>query len=168
MELTIRPGSGLTRRTYTRETEANPFLDNGWVWQSYEMHRDNGPEGADFEVDAEGHWEEATRTRGKRKGEKYMKLVGQAATYVRWIREAADKHEIGVAIQVEQAVKVTNAGKRNERTEDIPGQVLVKFLGKERKQYTAKDATNGDTENPEDDDNIGADTDDDGPDDTDE
>lgn len=139
------PGTGLTRRSSGREAGPNPFLDNGWLLNSYETEQD-------FEVTVGGTWERAVKTRGKHKGQEYDKLVGDAATVVRMLRDAADKLEIGVAIECVPAVKIVNEGKRNERTEDIPGQVTVKYLGKTRKVYKDREGTdeaNGDEDKEE-------------------
>lgn len=151
-------GTGLTRRSSGREAGPNPFLDNGWLKESYDLHMTNGsPEGADFEVTVPGSWVSAVKLRGKNKGAAYEKLTGDAASVVRMLRDAADKLEIGVAIECVPAIRVVNAGKRNERVEEIDGMVTVKYLGKERKVYAAREDTDTNGEAPDADEDEGPD-----------
>lgn len=113
-------------RTREGHTGPNPFLDNGWLEESYQS-------GDTMSVIASGGWEERQKTTKQREPQfdeegnpiMHTVLVGDAATAVSLIRRAADYLGIGVKID---AVPATN-----ERGRELKNQVEVKYLGKERK-----------------------------------
>lgn len=79
-----------------------------------------------YEIPVAGKWEEVTMTKGKNKGQTTKRLSGDAAEVTRQLREAAAKLDIGVSIKY---FPVLNKQKR-----EVPGQVLIKYLGTTRKQ----------------------------------
>jgi hypothetical protein len=81
-------------------------------------------EGKDYEVGPiPGWYEDGTIMRGERAGEPTQRLAGDAATVVSMLRTAANKLNIGVSIEVVPAKRGKNM-------------VIVKYMGKERKNYT--------------------------------
>lgn len=120
--LTPKPGQGMTPRRATRTKGPNPFLDEGWLQASYDS-------GQDYEVGPlSGKVVEYEITKGEHKGETGEKLTGDAADAVTLIRQAAAKLGLGVAVEV---VPATTA-----RGKEIAGQYIVKYLAKNRKQYS--------------------------------
>lgn len=118
-------GPGLVRRVNTRapaERGPNPFLDNGWLQASYDT-------GKDYFVTVDGGWEPSVIKKGPQRGEPTERLSGDAAEVVKLIRDAADKLNIGVAIQYSIP---TRKVKGNEV--DIAGKVTIHYLGKRRKE----------------------------------
>lgn len=98
----------------------NPFLDKTWdmgLWASFEQS-------TAFAADFKGAIEKVPARRGKPKerGELVDKVTGDAGDAVYFLREAAEKLGIGVAI------RTTTDGVRN-------GYVKVTWYGKERKKY---------------------------------
>lgn len=108
-------GAGLSPRRASRTSGPNPFLDNGWLESSYDT-------GQDYEVTVPGQYIDDTIKRGERVGEPTQRLTGDAATVVSMLRTAANKLGIGVSIEVVPAKR--------------KGQMTVKYLGKERKNYS--------------------------------
>jgi hypothetical protein len=124
-ELAPQPGAGMTPRRASRTSGPNPFLDNGWLEESY-------TNGQDYEVGPVSGWyEEGVIQRGERAGEPTTRLAGDAATVVSMLRTAANKLGIGVTIEVVPAKRGKNM-------------VIVKYMGKTRKNYTR--GTDEDTE----------------------
>lgn len=124
-------GAGMAPREVTRkprDEQPNPFLTEGWLQQSYET-------GQDYEVTVNGEWSISKVKKGPRKGEEIERLTGEAAEVTKMLREASNKLGIGVTIQYAQAT--TRTGK------DIPGKVVVHYLGKVRKQRRANVDNNG-------------------------
>lgn len=115
------PGSGMSRRRGTRTAGPNPFLDEGWLQQSYD-------DGQDYELVVKGWWIDDTIKRGDRAGEPTTRLQGDAAEIVSLLRSAAAKLGIGVSVEVVPAL-----GKNGKELKDT---VVVKYLGKDRKNYT--------------------------------
>ena len=114
--ITPQAGSGMTPRRASRTSGPNPFLDNGWLEESYNT-------GQDYEVGpVAGTYEDGVIQRGERAGEPTTRLVGDAATVVSMLRTAANKLGIGVSIEVVPTKR--------------KGQVIVKYVGKDRKNYT--------------------------------
>ena len=106
----------------------NLVLDNGWLKQSYDT-------GKTFEVPVDGKWEEDTIKKGDKKGEKVMRMTGDAAEVVRQLREAAQTLGIGVTIKDYPVV--------NKRTKNpVEGKLLIKYQGIKRKA-TRKARSNG-------------------------
>lgn len=123
--LAPKPGQGMTPRRATRTSGPNPVLDNGWLQESYDT-------GQDYEVGPlSGKVVEYTITKGENKGETGEKLTGDAADAVTMIRQAAGKLGLGVSVEVVPAA--------NGRGKEIPGQYMVKYLAKNRKQYKGRD-----------------------------
>lgn len=115
-------GSGMTKRKGSRVAGPNPFLDNGWLLQSYE-------EGQDYEFPAAGKYETVIATRGLHEGEEVTKLTGDAADVVALLRSAGNKLGIGVRIEL-----VPNAEEWFAMSARRRGPIVVKYLGQERKQ----------------------------------
>lgn len=132
------------RRGRKPSDEANPFIDEGWLWSQYEtvlalIERGEDPAGATLSVTVPGAWEDRQATNRQKEllvdaetGEPVMvsTLVGDAAQVVKLLRKAADLHEIGVSIATVPAL--------NERGKPVKGMVEVKYLAKERTIKTRK------------------------------
>lgn len=114
----------------TREGRAsgpNPFLDEGWLQESYDTEET-------MSVIVGGHWEERQRMNRQKEllyeadGSPAMQtvLVGDAATAVALIRRAADFLGIGVVVDPVPAVS-------DKTGRELKGQVEVRYKGKERK-----------------------------------
>lgn len=119
---TVQPvqGSGLTPRKGSRTAGPNPFLDEGWLYRSYET-------GEDEEITVPGKYVTVIRERGEHAGEEIQKLTGDAADVVAMLRSASNKLGIGVIVQVVPAKR---------------GYMTVKYLGKERKQHRGSAVAN--------------------------
>lgn len=119
--LTPVQGSGMSGRRATRTSGPNPFLDNGWLWASYES-------GQDYEVPpVQGEFGDYTIQRGDNAGQIGQRWSGDVAAVISMIRTAADKQNIGVSIEVVPAV--------DARGRERKGWFVVKYLGKERKVF---------------------------------
>ena len=121
-----REGSGIIRTRGPRTTGPNPFLDKGWLWDSYETGKDKevGP--------IAGVLVETVVSRGATAGQPTTKWTGDVATVISMLRTAAEKQGLGVSIEVVPAT--------NERGRELKGQFTVKYLGKERRQRRTGDA----------------------------
>jgi hypothetical protein len=112
------------RQTAPKDRGPNLFLDNDWLAQSYNDDEwyDVGP--------VDGQWEEGTVQKGKRKGEAVQRMTGVAQEVTRQLREAAMALGIGVAIKYTPVTYKSGA----KVGQEIPGKILVQYLGIERKQ----------------------------------
>lgn len=123
-------GTGMGKRATSRTSGPNPFLDKGWLMESYNTGKDYqfGPVSGDVEeyktelkkdgeivLDENGNAVYVTRS----------KYLGDLSTIVGMIRAASNKLNIGSIIQVVPAA--------NERGKPIKGQWFVMYIGKERK-----------------------------------
>lgn len=118
-------GEGMAPRSVHRERteQPNPFLDNGWLKESYDTN-------TDYQVTVDGTWEESKVLKGPRKGEPMERLTGEAADVTLMLRNAANRLGIGVSIQY--SIPTYKSGKN--KGEEIAGKVTVHYLGKERKR----------------------------------
>ena len=98
---TFRPqsGRGMPKRTNTRTSAPNPFLEGftledgsidtaGTILDSYQLKM--AGKKADFEVEVPGKWEAGIITKGPHTGEPTERLVGEASKVEAQIRRAAD------------------------------------------------------------------------------
>lgn len=119
---TVMPAD--TRGRQAVDRGPNPFLDEGWLRETY----DSG-EGAEITVAGALETYEGT-IRATKETVTKRKLTGDAAEAVRMIREAADKLGLGVRV-------VTTVGgpgvKDNQGRAVRKGMVLVQYLGQTRK-----------------------------------
>jgi hypothetical protein len=120
-----RDGTGIVRSRGPRATGPNPFLDKGWLWESYETSKDKevGP--------IAGILTDTVVSRGATAGQPTQKWTGDVATVISMLRTAAEKQGIGVSIEI---IPATTA-----RGREITGQYTVKYLGKERRQRRTAD-----------------------------
>ncbi len=116
-----------------RSTEPNPFLDEGWLEESYQQGKTKA-------IVVAGGWETRQKLTRVGKGQPlepafdeetgdpilHDVLTGDAATAVALIRRAADYLGIGVSVIAEPVT--------GPRGKVVAGQVRVRYLGKERKQ----------------------------------
>jgi len=113
-------GAGISKRASSRTSGPNPFLDKGWLKQSFE-------EGKDYQFGpVTGDQVEYTVQDGsKSAGQVRQKYTGDLADVITLIRAASNKLGIGAIVQVVPAA--------NERGKPIKGQWFVMYLGKTRK-----------------------------------
>lgn len=105
-------------RTRNRGTAGpNPFITNGWLKGSYDRNEAQS-------VTVPGAYEEYVSKKGASAGETRQRLTGDAAQIVSLLRAAADELNIGVSIDVAQAMN----GKR-----EVKGQMTITYLGHKRK-----------------------------------
>lgn len=97
--------------------------EDGWLALSYST-------GMWFDIPCDGEFVQGEALRGKNKGQPVTRLVGPAKEITRQLREAADELGIGVAIEYQYVTYKSGAKKDQE----IPGKLLLQYLGKERKQ----------------------------------
>ena len=109
------------------EPHPDEGFPEGWLAKSYDdgSWYDVGPVPGGYETD--------TARRGKNKGAEIQRMSGMAAEVTRQLREAANELGIGVSIKYFPVLYKSGAKKGQE----IPGQVLVKYLGINRKQKKA-------------------------------
>lgn len=107
----------------------------GWLKLSYDVGKwfDCGP--------VEGSIELGTIMKGSRKGEPTERLTGFAVEIRRQLNEAAKLLStgglnIGVSIKYFQAV--------DSKGNELPGQMLIKYLGQNRKQRKPRETQSGD------------------------
>lgn len=100
---------------------------DGWLKLSYDIGKwfDCGP--------VTGAIELGTIVKGEHKGEPTERLTGVAVEIRRQLNEAAKLHGIGVSIKYFQAV--------DRNGNELPGQMLIKYLGQNRKQRKDKEPT---------------------------
>jgi hypothetical protein len=112
-------GSGLARRTGTKSAGPNPFLDKGWLLESYNTGKDYqfGP--------VAGEYADYTVKGGKSAGQVRKQATGDLADVISLIRAASNKLGIGAVVQVVEA--------QNDKGRTIKGQWYVLYLGKQRK-----------------------------------
>lgn len=115
-------GSGLSKRKGSRVAGPNPFLDNEWLLRSYEN-------GQDEEVTVDGKYETVIADRGQHAGEEVTRLTGDAAEVVAMLRSASNKLGIGVRVEVVPDAETWFALPARRK-----GQIVVKYLGVNRKQ----------------------------------
>lgn len=115
---TMVPSDGPGMSRGSRANGPNPFLEKGWLWQSYEEGKDKvfGP--------ITGAQEEYTVQKGASAGQTKTRWTGDVATVISFLRSAADHQNIGVQVEVVQAL--------NERERPIKGMYVVQYLGRER------------------------------------
>lgn len=115
--------------TASKDRGPNLFLQpqegfpKGYLWKSFET-------GRWYDVPVAGGWEVVKLQKGPRKGEETEKLTGDAQEVVRQLREAATALGIGVSVKT-AAVYYKGGPKKGQ---EVPGQVLIKYLGTTRKQ----------------------------------
>jgi hypothetical protein len=115
----------MTARKATRSAGPNPFLDNGWIRQSYDTS-------TAYQVTVAGEWQDkpvkAKNDAGEmvETGEIRPTLTGDAANVVYLVRQAAEKEGLGVRVETVQATR--------KNGNPIAGQVTVKYQGIARKQ----------------------------------
>jgi len=117
-------GDGLARRQGSRTSGPNPFLDKGWLQESYENGKDYqfGPVSGD---QVEYTTQILQLDGSKIDGAVRSKYTGDLADVIGLIRAASNKLGIGAVVQVVPAA--------NERGKAIKGQWFVKYVGKDRK-----------------------------------
>lgn len=142
-------GGGMSGRAST--AKSNPFLDEGWLLQSWEDEVDlfvngDGPDavvklsGGEFVVGSvQGGTEEYVMTRGKNAGGTATRYTGEVKDIVYLLNQAAQKLDIGVRIRVYPAVSAANGRPLKDRS-------VVHYMAKERTERTRS----GDTEDTED------------------
>jgi len=111
-------GSGLARRT--RNTGPNPFLDKGWLENSYNEEQDYDC------PPVQGELVMTTVQKGENAGKPAKKWTGDVQTLISLLRSAAEKLEIGVYIQVLPALDARNRERK--------GWWVVKYMGKEKSE----------------------------------
>jgi len=119
-EMVPVPGAGISKRASSRTSGPNPFLDKGWLKQSFD-------EGKDYDFGpVTGEQVEYTVSKGEAQGvQTRQKYTGDLADVITLIRAASNKLGIGAIVQVVPAA--------NERGKPIKGQWFVRYIGKTRK-----------------------------------
>lgn len=125
-EFAPRPAVFPKRINGGRESGPNPFIDEGWLDESYQT-------GEARAVDVPGTWETRVKKTadGEPDGEREV-LVGEAGKVVSQLRAAARFLDIGVAIDTRPA--------KYKNGKDIVGIVTVTYVGKEPKNTKKRQA----------------------------
>lgn len=98
-----------------RDLGPNIWLDPKWPFNLKTSYDQAKP----FELDLPGKVENTVYTKGAKKGQPTTKLTGEAADAITLIREAAEKLQIGVAVQTRPAKRA--------------GYITVAYQGQKRK-----------------------------------
>jgi hypothetical protein len=131
---TMKPtdGTGLTSRRGPRTAGPNPFLERGWLKESYDQNVKKFPHPDKVFGPVQGKLVETTISRGDRIGEPTTKWTGDVQAVISLLRTAADKMGIGVSIEIVPA--------RTARNQERAGWFDVKYLGKVRRQKPAEES----------------------------
>lgn len=118
-----RESAGARDRGPNLYLQAQPGFPKGWLMKSFE-------DGEWYDQSVQGTWAEVKLTKGANKGKTVEKMTGDAMEATRQLREAATTLGIGVSIKYFPEYYKGGA----KKGEEIPGRVLLKYIGIPRKQ----------------------------------